>query len=859
MPRVPNLSKNPFAESKFLSPGGMPKNVWIQLDIQEALFSALVRLVREHGGTPHTTAHIPDSGYLLVHPGTETGQRFLESVEREPPEEEDLHLLPYTYLRACIEARRLLDPQVMDGVGHMGLVLEKPGRHGVGIKIHVHSTIEDPEKIKQIILIYGGEIAPIGDFADIVLAPDSTFEPESIGVLQRLQKRFSQEKLHPLEWLVRCTQTGDMARIVPAKDPIASMHDTGLAEHIASYMVTHASVSRDDIMVYKDLLSKSKVQPWVAKLPPSAWRNYYSANRDRLDELIEPMILNIIARLERSDDDVELSDARMDVDAQAGPSVQIPAQKSRQGTRNLTPQKPPLKGNRASLKRKDSWGSDSEDWDNIREASGSPKGFFPKKKKAGKEGDARPARADGKFGAERGESARPAKDGEAGAGAGRKRVTAQVPELDEDEETEEEEEGEEEEGEVEGQVGETMRGREEEIPEEPSATDTPLPVAKKKPTERVDVSPQMSDKGDVRVTGHDSTGNAAEDHSATEEEEEESGDEPEEKVDGETAMDLDQPPGQLPEDAAKSSKAVHRGKGDEGLEARRIEVVKTVTKGGDIGLAQTDIRNPMNDLDDIRSPTISHQSSSSRPPSPPPPKPDPRQEVEGTSNIRPSSPILVGRRSSARPPELTPDSQPSPAVVAKVNEATELMEKLKRYTALKLQRSADKARSKSMTPAGEEGGEKPTAQTGKPTASAGQVEMTLEQDGRGQAEPQGELILSVQPTVKSRASSRAPASKPPTRSSSRPPIPTQANSREPSSKAASKPPSRDRSRGNSRARDVEAGDGDAGAGPSTIPSRLRSRSRSVSVEPQSAPPGKTKPKSAKGVGKPNLSVLKEEA
>lgn len=74
-------------------------------------------------------------------------------VKIKPPGEPDWHLLPFTFLGACLFTNTLLDPTVMDGVSQVGLVFEQDGKLCQPRKIFVHASIANPEARKDVHLI----------------------------------------------------------------------------------------------------------------------------------------------------------------------------------------------------------------------------------------------------------------------------------------------------------------------------------------------------------------------------------------------------------------------------------------------------------------------------------------------------------------------------------------------------------------------------------------------------------------------------------------------------------------------------------------------------------------------------------
>ena len=80
------------------------------------------------------------------------GQSFIQCVIEKPLGEENLHLVPSNYIRACIDLKRIISPKDMENVFQVGLVLEKSGRITKQMKINVHMlAVDDNKTFKELL------------------------------------------------------------------------------------------------------------------------------------------------------------------------------------------------------------------------------------------------------------------------------------------------------------------------------------------------------------------------------------------------------------------------------------------------------------------------------------------------------------------------------------------------------------------------------------------------------------------------------------------------------------------------------------------------------------------------------------
>ncbi|QRW00427.1 BRCA1 carboxy-terminus (BRCT) domain protein [Ceratobasidium sp. AG-Ba] len=277
--------------------------------------------------------------YALVHPGSPRLPEYATYVStREPPTERGT-VVPYSFVRSSIVARRLLDPaefQAEPDASHADantarawapLALTRGSRrqsHGPGesardsnrstgdqaegdddgwgglepVTVHLHTTLAQDQRSSLAVKISkaGGDPTSSITAARVIVANEDHAE------FAQLKKRYEHSLntyVEPPSWVERCLVKGryfhDSLQKAPMggrkpgadRNDFTTEDDSRLAQFIAKRIPNKTDGGRTGNNLYKDLCDRTDIYPWAAAHTWQSWRNRYRKKQEYFDPIID--------------------------------------------------------------------------------------------------------------------------------------------------------------------------------------------------------------------------------------------------------------------------------------------------------------------------------------------------------------------------------------------------------------------------------------------------------------------------------------------------------------------------------------------------------------------------------------------
>ncbi|KAF8309744.1 hypothetical protein DL93DRAFT_1702466 [Clavulina sp. PMI_390] len=298
-----------------------PIKFFIQRDTGKSFVAWLTATIMKYGGT--VVPNVPLSGYILIDPLTESGARLKEKW-LDPTGRPHRYIVPYTWARASIVARQLLDVEdVKDAKAvfrdaqspvlmfiHPGIdsVVWRKVRIDIEVCFYQSFTCSSQSDLSHRPLCsadqkYGGITDCTEETARVIIAPHS--KKREIVLWNDLVKRYEPDEakfIEDVEWVERCIRQGQFERTVHRKPNMGGrkpggsrieytkMDDDNLVKYIAEKIPYAESGGRLGNNLYIELENNKEKYPWAQRHSWHSWRNRYKLRQLLFDVAIKAYV-----------------------------------------------------------------------------------------------------------------------------------------------------------------------------------------------------------------------------------------------------------------------------------------------------------------------------------------------------------------------------------------------------------------------------------------------------------------------------------------------------------------------------------------------------------------------------------------
>ncbi|KZV71277.1 hypothetical protein PENSPDRAFT_650757 [Peniophora sp. CONT] len=274
-----------MSELLFQDNTGQQVKFFIQRDVPD--YARICADITALGG--RVEDKIPRSGFVLIAPGSEEGNRLIECWNK-PEERPDRFFVPFTYVQACRAEGRLLRQIFL--VAHRRL------------KFYIHPDIANvhTRDIIRSQIIHSGGDPDAGELeTDVIIADHGN--PEVFNHLVKVNNGF-QNHVETFQWIKKCIDTGEVdftplvyknpggRRAGEERTPFTTEDEHHLCQWIAEKIPYKTTGGRTGNKLYQQLVDKAD-EPgfaWVKRHTWQSWRERYKKNPDKMDPLIARIV-----------------------------------------------------------------------------------------------------------------------------------------------------------------------------------------------------------------------------------------------------------------------------------------------------------------------------------------------------------------------------------------------------------------------------------------------------------------------------------------------------------------------------------------------------------------------------------------